>query len=114
MCADTLTQWGVVLAGAADFARPASTLSISQNAALMATGAIWTRWCLIIKPRNMFLASVNFLLFCVGGTQVARALMYQRSLKDGNLAQEVERVAKQEGRDLEAAAKEAKGELKKL
>ena len=31
----------------------------------MATGAIWTRWCFVIKPRNIFLASVNFLLFTV-------------------------------------------------
>lgn len=26
---------------------------MSQNLALTATGAIWTRWCLIIKPRNI-------------------------------------------------------------
>lgn len=37
----------------ADFARPADKLSLTQNAALMGTGAIWTRWCLIIKPRNV-------------------------------------------------------------
>ena len=47
----------------------------------MATGSIWTRWCFIIKPRNLFLASVNFCLFLVGTTQVARATSYQRSLK---------------------------------
>lgn len=45
-------QWALVLAGVADFARPAEHLSFSQNAALMCTGAIWTRWCLIIKPKN--------------------------------------------------------------
>jgi hypothetical protein len=37
----------------ADFARPAEKLSLTQNAALMGTGAIWTRWCMIIKPRNV-------------------------------------------------------------
>jgi len=46
-------QWGLVLAGAADFARPAESLSLSQNVALMATGSIWTRWCFVIKPKNM-------------------------------------------------------------
>ncbi|EMC94542.1 hypothetical protein BAUCODRAFT_73558 [Baudoinia panamericana UAMH 10762] len=76
-----IMKWGLVLAGAADFARPASALSIPQNAALMTTGAIWTRWCFVIKPRNLFLASVNALLACVGLTQVTRALMYQQSLK---------------------------------
>lgn len=46
-------KWGVVLSGAADFLRPAEKLSLTQNLALMATGSIWTRWCLIIKPRNV-------------------------------------------------------------
>lgn len=47
----------------------------------MATGSIWTRWCFIIKPRNLFLASVNFCLFCVGTAQVYRATSYQREMK---------------------------------
>jgi len=46
-------QWGLVLAGISDFARPAESLSLSQNAALVCTGAIWTRWCFVIKPRNL-------------------------------------------------------------
>ncbi len=45
-------KWGLVLAGISDFARPAENLSLLQNGALTATGAIWTRWCLIIKPKN--------------------------------------------------------------
>lgn len=94
-----------MLAGAADFARPASALSISQNAALMATGLIWTRWCFIIKPRNLFLASVNFLLFCVGTTQVTRVLMYQKSLKQDGMGEEVEKAAKQEEGVLEKVIK---------
>jgi mitochondrial pyruvate carrier 2 len=48
----------------------------------MATGAIWTRWCFIIKPRNIALAAVNFFLFCVGGTQVTRIFIYQQSVKE--------------------------------
>jgi len=45
-------KWGLVLAGISDFARPAENLSLMQNVALTATGVIWTRWCLIIKPKN--------------------------------------------------------------
>jgi len=45
-------KWGLVLAGVSDFARPAENLSLTQNGALTATGIIWTRWCLIIKPKN--------------------------------------------------------------
>ena len=46
-------KWGVVLSGAADFMRPAEKLSLTQNLALMGTGAIWTRWCFVIRPANM-------------------------------------------------------------
>lgn len=98
-------QWGLVLAGAADFARPASSLSLSQNAALMATGAIWTRWCFVIKPRNLFLASVNFLLFCVGSTQVTRVLLYQQQLKNESPEQAAKDLAKQEGAAAEQVVK---------
>lgn len=41
-----------MLAGISDFARPAEKLSFTQNFALTCTGLIWTRWCLIIKPKN--------------------------------------------------------------
>ncbi|KAL1957237.1 hypothetical protein VTO42DRAFT_6143 [Malbranchea cinnamomea] len=76
-------KWLLVLAGLSDMARPAEKLSLTQNAALMATGAIWTRWCLIIKPRNILLAAVNFFVGCVGLTQVVRIFLYRRSV-DGS------------------------------
>ena len=101
------SQCGMVLAGAADFTRPAEQLSISQNAALMATGLIWTRWCFVIRPRNVFLASVNFLLFCVGGTLVTRVLLYQQSLKQDSVGQEIKAEAKAEGKDFEQAVEKA-------
>lgn len=46
-------QWCLVIAGIADFARPAEKLSFTQNFALTCTGLIWTRWCFIIRPRNV-------------------------------------------------------------
>lgn len=63
----------------------------------MCTGAIWTRWCFIIKPRNLFLASVNFLLFCVGATQVSRVLQYQSELKGQTLGEELKEKATEAG-----------------
>jgi hypothetical protein len=72
-------KWALVLAGASDFTRPADQLSLNTNFALMCTGAIWTRWCFIIRPKNVFLGAVNFFLFLVGGTQVIRILLHQRS-----------------------------------
>ncbi|KAK4042501.1 hypothetical protein C8A01DRAFT_44513 [Parachaetomium inaequale] len=74
-------KWALVLAGISDFARPAEKLSLTQNAALTSTGLIWTRWCLIIKPKNYLLAAVNFFLGVVGVVQCSRILMWQQSQK---------------------------------
>ncbi|KAM7205364.1 putative mitochondrial pyruvate carrier 2 [Rhypophila sp. PSN 637] len=74
-------KWALVLAGVADFARPAEKLSLTQNAALTATGLIWTRWCLIIKPKNYLLAAVNFFLGMVGIVQVSRITMWHQAQK---------------------------------
>jgi len=56
-------KWAIVLAGISDLARPVEKLSVTQNGALTATGLIWTRWCLIIKPKN-YLYAMPFLHFC--------------------------------------------------
>ncbi|MCJ1250362.1 hypothetical protein MMC30_007588 [Trapelia coarctata] len=105
-------KWALVLAGVSDFARPAEKLSLTQNLALTATGAIWTRWCFIIKPRNILLAAVNFLLGCVGVTQVTRILLYQRSLKNGSITEAVKDDAKDLTNTAEGAAKEAATKVK--
>ncbi|KAJ9155671.1 hypothetical protein NKR23_g1810 [Pleurostoma richardsiae] len=90
-------KWALVLAGVADFARPAEKLSLTQNAALTATGLIWTRWCLIIKPKNYLLAAVNFFLGIVGIVQVTRIAMWQSSQKKTQLpaAEDVKEEAKE-------------------
>ncbi|KAI0096389.1 UPF0041-domain-containing protein [Nemania sp. FL0031] len=74
-------KWALVIAGIGDFARPADKLSVTQNAALTATGAIWTRWCFVITPQNYLLAAVNFFLGCVGIAQLTRIAMYNSSQK---------------------------------
>ncbi|KAI9883879.1 MAG: hypothetical protein M1823_004344 [Watsoniomyces obsoletus] len=77
-------KWALVLAGISDFYRPPEKLSLTQNLALTATGSIWTRWCLIIKPKNYLLAAVNFFLAIVGTIQVSRILTYRRSLPESS------------------------------
>ncbi|EMD69179.1 hypothetical protein GGP41_004811 [Bipolaris sorokiniana] len=99
-------KWGMVLAGASDFSRPAESLSLTQNFALMCTGAIWTRWCFVIRPKNIALAAVNFLVFCVGATQVGRIYLYNQSLKN------TEGQAKNEMQDLKNTAQKAEKALK--
>ncbi|KAF9887956.1 hypothetical protein FE257_009478 [Aspergillus nanangensis] len=81
-------KWGLVIAGISDFQRPAEKLSLTQNGALTATGLIWTRWCMIITPKNYLLAAVNFFLGCVGIVQVGRIVSYRRSL-DGSTTEAV-------------------------
>lgn len=73
-------KWALVIAGAKDLNRPVEKVSGTQQLALMATGLIWTRWSLIIRPRNYLLASVNFFLGSVAAVQVARLYNYRRSL----------------------------------
>ncbi|PMD60851.1 UPF0041-domain-containing protein [Hyaloscypha bicolor E] len=85
-----IMKWCLVLAGISDFYRPAEKLSLTQNVALTCTGLIWTRWCLIIKPRNIMLASVNFFLGLVGVVQVSRIVAYNTSQKKLTAGQQVE------------------------
>lgn len=65
-------KWGLVLAGISDFARPAENLSLTQNAALTATGLIWTRWCLIIKPKNYLYVPPRLLIVFPKGKRIWR------------------------------------------
>ncbi|KAK5980342.1 Mitochondrial pyruvate carrier [Trichostrongylus colubriformis] len=75
-------KWSLVIAGIADFARPAEKLSPAQNAALCATGAVWARYSFVIIPVNYTLASVNIFLMCVGFTQLCRIAHYRSSHPD--------------------------------
>ncbi|KAI1261485.1 hypothetical protein F5Y18DRAFT_431066 [Xylariaceae sp. FL1019] len=83
-------KWAIVVAGIGDFFRPAEKLSLTQNAALTATGTLWTRWCFVITPKNYLLAAVNFFLACVGVAQCARILRYQQAQKNLTPAEKAE------------------------
>ncbi|XP_034779216.1 mitochondrial pyruvate carrier 2-like [Acipenser ruthenus] len=74
-------KWGLVFAGLADMTRPAEKLSTSQSAVLTATGLIWSRYSLVIIPKNWSLFAVNFFLGCAGGSQLYRIWQYDRELK---------------------------------
>lgn len=65
-------KWALVIAGANEMTRPVEKVSATQQLSLFATGAIWTRWALIIKPKNYLLASVNFFLGAVSIVQIGR------------------------------------------
>lgn len=65
-------KWSLVIAGLGDLARPAEKLSASQSGALAATGTIWSRYSLVITPKNWSLFSVNVFVAATGIYQLAR------------------------------------------
>jgi len=60
------------LAGIGDMARPAEKLSKNQTISLFVTGTIWSRYSLVIKPKNYSLFAVNAFLGLVGLIQLTR------------------------------------------
>lgn len=72
---------GLVLAGIGDMARPANKLSKNQTISLLATGFIWSRYSLVIIPKNYSLFAVNFFVGCTGLVQFIRIYLYEESLK---------------------------------
>ncbi|GAB5586283.1 Mitochondrial pyruvate carrier 2 [Umbelopsis nana] len=72
-------KWALVIAGVGDLQRPAEKLSASQNAALAATGMIWTRYAMVIIPKNWTLCTVNIFVAATGLTQLARIFKYRQS-----------------------------------
>ncbi|PIK36560.1 Brain protein 44 [Apostichopus japonicus] len=74
-------KWCLVIAGIADYTRPAEKLSWRQSGALCTTGVIWSRYSLVIVPKNWNLFSVNFFLALTGGFQLLRIYLYQKNLQ---------------------------------
>ncbi|XP_064879442.1 mitochondrial pyruvate carrier 2-like [Oncorhynchus nerka] len=74
-------KWGLVMAGMADMTRPADKLSPSQSGVLMTTGVIWSRYSLVIIPKNWGLFFVNGFLGLAGANQLVRIWMYQQEVK---------------------------------
>ncbi|CAD7092958.1 unnamed protein product [Hermetia illucens] len=75
-------KWGLVLAGIGDLARPADQLSIAQSASLAATGIIWSRYSLVIIPKNYSLFAVNLFVGITQIVQLGRAYMHAQSQKN--------------------------------
>ncbi|XP_022919676.1 mitochondrial pyruvate carrier 2-like [Onthophagus taurus] len=89
-----VVKWGLVVAGISDLARPASNLSVQQCGALAATGFIWSRYSLVIIPKNWGLFSVNFFIGLTQSVQLYRAYDYHYNVK-GKEQQETEAVSQE-------------------
>lgn len=77
---------GLVIAGLGDLSRPANQLSIGQSASLFATGCIWSRYSLVIIPKNWGLFSVNVFVALTQLIQLTRAYQYSQSQKAAEAA----------------------------
>jgi hypothetical protein len=80
-------KWTLVIAGLGDMARPAEKLSVRQSTALCATGFIWSRYSLVIIPKNWSLFAVNFFVGLTGTSQLARIWHYENVVKPESAAE---------------------------
>lgn len=67
-------KWGLVMAGLGDLSRPVEKLSVMQTVSLAATGLIWSRYSLVIIPKNWNLFSVNVFVGATGCYQLSRII----------------------------------------
>ncbi|TPX64909.1 hypothetical protein SpCBS45565_g05524 [Spizellomyces sp. 'palustris'] len=86
-------KWGLVIAGLGDLQRPAEKLSVMQTVALAATGVIWSRYSLVITPKNWSLFSVNVFVGATGMYQLYRIYNYRQSLKNAPLTTQATNIA---------------------
>ncbi|XP_063993245.1 mitochondrial pyruvate carrier 2-like isoform X2 [Diachasmimorpha longicaudata] len=70
-------KWGLVIAGIGDINRPPETISLAQTASLMLTGIIWSRYSLVIIPKNWNLFSVNGFVSLTAAYNFYRGLIHQ-------------------------------------
>ncbi|KAI9018515.1 mitochondrial pyruvate carrier [Phycomyces nitens] len=74
-----LTKWGLVIATLGDLERPVEKLSLKQNASLVVTGLLWSRYAMVIIPKNWSLFAVNAFVAGTAMVQTSRIVMYQQS-----------------------------------
>lgn len=66
-------KWAISLANLADMRRSPETISVAQQTAVTATGLIWSRYSLIITPKNWNLFAVNVFMAGTGLVQFYRS-----------------------------------------
>ncbi|XP_062192619.1 mitochondrial pyruvate carrier 4-like [Phragmites australis] len=67
-------KWGISIANIADFAKPPEKISYPQQVAVACTGIVWSRYSLVITPKNWNLFSVNVAMAGTGLYQLSRKI----------------------------------------
>ena len=70
-----------MIAGIKDLGRPAELISIEQVLAIGITGFIYSRYSMVIVPKNYTLLSVNVFVAITQSIQLYRALSYRNRAK---------------------------------
>eukprot|EP01138_Halocafeteria_seosinensis_P005996 gb/GECG01006129.1/.p1 GENE.gb/GECG01006129.1/~~gb/GECG01006129.1/.p1 ORF type:complete len:123 (+),score=7.37 gb/GECG01006129.1/:1-369(+) len=65
-------KWCISIANIADLNRPAEKISMPQQTAVTATGLLWSRYSMVITPKNWNLFSVNVFMAATGLYQLTR------------------------------------------
>lgn len=81
-----MCKWGLVIAGLKDITRPAEFLSIQQTVAIGITGFIYSRFSMVIIPKNYTLLSVNVFVAITQSVQLFRALRYKYETRNKELS----------------------------
>ncbi|XP_053991840.1 uncharacterized protein LOC128883475 [Hylaeus volcanicus] len=71
-------KWGITLANLADMGCSPQKISWETQLAITATGLIWSRFSLVITPKNWNLFSVNVLMAGSGMYQLFRVYKYKQ------------------------------------
>ncbi|CAI2384825.1 unnamed protein product [Moneuplotes crassus] len=69
-------KWMITFANIKDFKRPVENVSLNQQIAIFVTGAIWTRYCMVITPVNYSLMAVNATMGATGFYQICRKVKF--------------------------------------
>ncbi|SPP82257.1 mitochondrial pyruvate carrier 2-like [Drosophila guanche] len=73
-----LFKWGLVAAGLGDtLSRPAQNISLNQCGSLAVTGLIWSRYSVVIIPKNYSLLAVNIAVFFIQSFLVVKHLRWR-------------------------------------
>ncbi|WVZ94503.1 hypothetical protein U9M48_040388 [Paspalum notatum var. saurae] len=83
-------KWGISIANIADFAKPPENISYPQQVAVACTGLIWSRYSLVITPKNWNLFSVNVAMAGTGLYQLSRKIRQDYLSDEKDVAPQLE------------------------
>ncbi|KAI0515579.1 mitochondrial pyruvate carrier 4 isoform X1 [Dendrobium catenatum] len=75
-------KWVISIANVADFSKPPEMISYPHQMVVACTGIIWSRYSLVITPRNLNLFCVNIGMASTGFYQLSRKVR-EDYLSDG-------------------------------